>query len=139
MSGDAEHRVRIQSRKGNQIALELDGRSSSFTVTARSSDWLIHGPGGQIELMEMPRFPELDRGGVSGGLTAPMPGKVIATNVSVGDEVEAGTLLLILEAMKMELRVTAPTDGIFSELKVQEGDQVANGELLIVLSQPEES
>ena len=139
MSGDAEHRVRVQSREGRQISIEIDGRHLSFTVTAQNSRWLIHGPGGQIELTKLPRFPERDLVGITGGLTAPMPGKVIATYVSVGDHVEAGTLLLILEAMKMEHRITAPTDGVVSELRVQEGDQVANGELLIVLSETEES
>lgn len=137
-SGDAAHRVRVQSREGRRISIEIDGRHLSFTVTAQNSHWLIHGPGGQIELIELPRFPERDIGGVHGGLVAPMPGKVIALYVSVGDHVEAGTLLLILEAMKMEHRITAPTDGTISELRVQEGDQVDNNELLIVLSETEE-
>lgn len=90
-------------------------------------------------MIGLPRFPERDPGGVSGGLTAPMPGKVIATYISVGDQIEAGKLMLIPEAMKMEHRITAPADGVVSELRVQEGDQVANGELLIVLSETEES
>ncbi|MEE8399012.1 MAG: biotin carboxylase N-terminal domain-containing protein [Desulfobacterales bacterium] len=134
-SGDLEYRVQIQSQEGNQIALELDGRHLSFTVTSQADQWIVHAPGGQIELTEMPRFPERDLGETAGGLTAPMPGKVIATYVSVGDHVEAGKVLLILEAMKMEHRITAPTDGVISEVRVQEGDQVANGELLIVLAE----
>ena len=80
-----------------------------------------------------------DPGGVAGGLVAPMPGNVLATYVSAGDEVEEGQLLLILEAMKMEHRITAPMAGIVSELKVREGDQVANGELLIIISEKEAS
>ncbi|MCP4752928.1 MAG: hypothetical protein GY866_18735, partial [Proteobacteria bacterium] len=135
VSQDAEHRVCIQSREEGRISLEIDGRRSTFTVTPQGDRWLVHGPGGQIELIELPRFPERDLGGVSGGLVAPMPGKVIATYVSVGDEVEAGQVLLILEAMKMEHRITAPTDGTVSELRIQEGDQVANDELLIVLAE----
>ncbi|MBW2179966.1 MAG: biotin/lipoyl-binding protein [Deltaproteobacteria bacterium] len=139
MSEDAEYRVVVHSREERLISLQIDNSRLSFTVTLRGDKWLIHGPGGQIELIELPRFPERDPGGVSGGLTAPMPGKVIATCVSVGDQIEAGKLLLILEAMKMEHRITAPADGVVSELRVQEGDQVANGELLIVLSETEES
>lgn len=139
MSEDVEYCVRIQCREESQISLEIDSRRLSFTVTPHGDHWLIHGPGGQAELIELPRFPERDPGGVAGGLVAPMPGKVLATYVSVGDAVEAGQLLLILEAMKMEHRITAPTDGIVSELRVREGDQVANGEVLIVLSKNEES
>ena len=81
----------------------------------------------------------LDREGVAGGLTAPMPGNVLVTHVSVGDHVEKGQLLLVLEAMKMEHRINAPISGVVEELKVQEGDQVANGELLIILSDEESS
>ena len=134
---DVTHRVCIQSREGREISLEIDNRRLSFTVTLHEDHWLIHGPGGQTELVELPRFPMLDLGGVAGGLVAPMPGKVLATYVSVGDEVEEGQLLLILEAMKMEHRIIAPMAGIVSEIKVREGDQVANGELLIVLAEKE--
>lgn len=136
---DASHRVWIKSREGNEISLEIDNRRLAFTVTSHGDLWLVHGPGGQAELTELPRFPVLDRVGVAGGLIAPMPGNVLATHVSTGDAVAKGQLLLILEAMKMEHRITAPAAGVVEELKVQEGDQVANGELLIILSDEESS
>jgi propionyl-CoA carboxylase alpha chain len=136
---DATQRVSIQSREDNEISLEIDDRRLTFTVTPHGDRWLAHGPGGQIELIELPRFPVRDPGGVAGGLVAPMPGNVLATYVSAGDEVEEGQLLLILEAMKMEHRITAPMAGIVSEVKVREGDQVANGELLIIISEKEAS
>jgi len=137
MSEDKEYRVRIRSREDRQISLEINGRRLTFTVTPNENHWLVHGPGGQVELTELPRFPERHLGGPAGSLLAPMPGKVIAIHVSVGDDVEAGQLLLILEAMKMEHRITAPADGIISELRVEVDDQVANGEVLIVLSEAE--
>lgn len=139
MVDDRQHIVWIQSREGREISLEIDGRRMSFTVTPVGDDWVIHGPAGQIELTEMPRFPDVDRAGVPGGLAAPMPGNVVETYVSTGDQVEQGQLLLILEGMKMEHRITAPVAGIVSDLKVQKGDQVANGELLIVISELEAS
>lgn len=138
-SGDAEHRVNVQSQEGNRIDLELDGRRLSFTVTSQKNQWIIHAPGGQIELTELPRFPDRGLSELVGGLTAPMPGKVLAIYVSEGDRVEKGTLLLILEAMKMEHRITAPTDGVVGEVRAHEGDQVANGELLIVLNEEAEA
>jgi 3-methylcrotonyl-CoA carboxylase alpha subunit len=64
-----------------------------------------------------------------------MPGKVLSTHVAVGDQVEAGQLLIVLEAMKMEHRITAPVAGTVTELRVGEDDQVANGELMVVLSE----
>lgn len=135
---DVEKVVCIRSRAGQDISLDIDGRRVTFTVTPDEDRWLTHGPAGQIELTELPRFPDLDRAGVAGGLTAPMPGNVVATYVSTGDQVEAGQLLLILEGMKMEHRITAPVAGIVTDLKVQQGDQVANGELLVVLAENEE-
>ncbi len=136
---DATHRVWIKSRQGNRISLEVDNRRLAFTVTPHRNLWLVHGPSGQIEMTELPRFPDLEREGVAGGLVAPMPGNVLATHVATGDAVEKGQLLLILEAMKMEHRISAPTTGIVEELKVQVGDQVANGELLIILAEEESS
>ena len=69
---------------------------------------------------------------------APMPGKILATEVAVGDTVVAGQLLVILEAMKMEHRITAPVDGKVTQVNVAEGDQVDNGAMLVVLEEQEE-
>jgi glutaconyl-CoA/methylmalonyl-CoA decarboxylase subunit gamma len=64
---------------------------------------------------------------------APMPGKILAVNVVPGDAVAAGTVLLILEAMKMENDILAPADGKVKAVKVQNGDTVNTGDLMIVL------
>ena len=70
----------------------------------------------------------------SGGpVVAPMPGTVTAVHVTDGEAVTAGQTLLVLEAMKMEHRVTAPTDGTVDGLSVGAGDQVEiDRELLVV-------
>ena len=136
---EAEHEVRVLSREGDGIELSIDGRRISATLTLCGDRRLFHGPKGAVELVERPRFPISEPDVVAGGLVAPMPGKVISTHVEVGDEVESGQLLLVLEAMKMEHRVSAPGAGVVSELRVQEGDQVVNGELLVVLSESEPS
>ena len=135
---DQELEVFVKSRKGQQLTMEIDGRLVTCTVTADGDRWITHGPAGQIELTELPRFPDLDRAGLTGGLTAPMPGNVVETYVSAGEEVEQGQLLLVLEGMKMEHRITAPNPGLITDLLVRKGDQVANGELLVVLSEKHE-
>ncbi len=134
MVDDLTLRVRVNSVNGNEIDLEIDGRRVPFTVTSALDRQITHGPAGQIELIELPRFPDLERSGLKGALTAPMPGNVVETYVSVGDEVEEGQLLLILEGMKMEHRITAPDPGVVRELPVGKGDQVANGQVLVVIS-----
>jgi propionyl-CoA carboxylase alpha chain len=132
-----ERSVRVKAKQGHEITLELDGRMMAFTVMADGARWIVHGPSGQIELTQKPRFPDLDQAGLAGGLTAPMPGNVVETYVKAGDTVEQGQLLLILEGMKMEHRITAPRAGVVSELRVAKGDQVANGEMLVVLRDDE--
>ncbi|NKC16077.1 MAG: biotin/lipoyl-binding protein [Gammaproteobacteria bacterium] len=117
------------------IDLQADDRRSRYVLLQDGVDWYVHGPEGAVELRELPRFPPAGGAGFAGGLFAPMPAKVLATHVAQGDRVNAGQLLVVLEAMKMEHRVTAPVDGTVTELRVAQGDQVDNGELLVALDE----
>jgi 3-methylcrotonyl-CoA carboxylase alpha subunit len=65
-----------------------------------------------------------------GAILSPMPGRVIAVEVAVGDRVAKGQKLVTLEAMKMEHTLTAPFDGVVAELSAEEGGQVSEGALL---------
>ena len=67
----------------------------------------------------------------SGELTAPMPGQIRAVNVSKGDVVTKGQTLMVLEAMKMEIRIQAPIDGTVNKLFVKQGDTVEREQMLI--------
>ncbi len=125
--------VAIHRRTREGVELVINGRRSTTTVTSDGDRWLVHGVRGDVEFVELARFPLGRAEGVSGGIVAPMPGNVIATHVTVGDKVEKGHLMLILEGMKMENHITAPTAGTVTAVHVSEGDQVANGELLVVL------
>jgi acetyl/propionyl-CoA carboxylase alpha subunit len=71
---------------------------------------------------------------VSGGaVNAPMPGTVVAVNVHKGQQVTAGMVLGVLEAMKMEMALTAPHDGTVEEVNASVGDQVALGATLFTV------
>jgi 3-methylcrotonyl-CoA carboxylase alpha subunit/acetyl-CoA/propionyl-CoA carboxylase biotin carboxyl carrier protein len=70
-----------------------------------------------------------------GTLTAPMPGTVLAVSAAEGQEVAAGDLLGVMEAMKMELSLTAPFDGTVTTVGVATGDQVALGATLFVVTE----
>lgn len=72
------------------------------------------------------------------GFEAPMPGKIVQVSVKKGDVVPAGTVLVILEAMKMEHRIDAPCDGTVTEVHVRENQLVDQGVSLLDF-QPEES
>ena len=64
-------------------------------------------------------------------LKAPMPGLVLKVKKKVGDDVEIGESVVILEAMKMENDIRSPASGIIKEIKVTEGNSVEKGEILI--------
>ena len=83
-----------------------------------------------LTLTEEPRFPDPDATAHAGGLVAPMPGKVVKVLASAGDTIEAGAILLVLEAMKMEHAVRATSAGTVTTLHVALGDQVVADQLL---------
>ena len=67
-------------------------------------------------------------------VAAPMPGTIVKINVSVGDAVKKGSVLLVLEAMKMEIPVVAPEDGTIVSILASEGDNVENGVVLATMN-----
>ena len=64
---------------------------------------------------------------------APMPGKITRVEKNVGDKVEAGDVVVVLEAMKMEHTCTSPVAGVVSDLRCKEDDVVGDGEVLFVI------
>jgi len=66
-----------------------------------------------------------------GAVLAPMPGRVVSVEVSVGERVEAGRRLVVIEAMKMEQALLAPFDGVVEALPVEAGGSVPEGALLV--------
>ncbi len=71
----------------------------------------------------------------SGSLFAPMPGKIIKVNVEAGEKVKRGTVLLIVEAMKMENNIVASQDAIVEKVAVDVGDMVDTDVQLVVLEE----
>ncbi len=66
-------------------------------------------------------------------VTAPMPGTILDVKVNVGDAVQAGTTVLILEAMKMENEIAAPAAGTVKAIHVSKGAAVNPGDVLITI------
>lgn len=64
---------------------------------------------------------------------APLSGAVARIEVDPGDEISAGQVLLVLEAMKMETEITAPSDGAVAAILVEVGDSVSGGQVLVEL------
>lgn len=132
-----QRQVQVFEENGNEIDLQIDNRRIPFRVANDGPVCYVHGPYGDLEFVERPRFTIPGQEELEGGLSAPMPGKVLSTVVSVGDDVEKGDLLVIMEAMKMEHRIFSPLSGQVTELFVQEGDQVDKDAVLVDIKEAE--
>ena len=117
----------------DSIDVEINNKRFFSKITKQANKIVVHMPWGDALLETLPRFvlPGLDI--ESGGLIAPMPGKVIDLKVKVGSKVKKGDTLVILEAMKMEHQVKASEDGKVSKLLIRKDDQLDNGALLMIV------
>ncbi|MFF9079226.1 acetyl-CoA carboxylase biotin carboxylase subunit [Streptomyces rubiginosohelvolus] len=116
----------------DRVTVELDGAVGHFH---RSGDWLGRDGDAWHVQDHDPVEASLSGAGRSGAdtLAAPMPGTVTVVKVAVGDEVEAGQSLLVVEAMKMEHVISAPHAGTVTELDVSAGATVAMDQVLAVV------
>ena len=73
-------------------------------------------------------------GDVGEPLLAPLAGNIFKVNVAVGEHVQQGDIIIVLEAMKMETEVRAAMSGSVGSVAVKEGDSVAVGDLLITIA-----
>jgi propionyl-CoA carboxylase alpha chain len=128
--------VTIHHVGGGWIEFGASGRRHRLHVLAAGDQVWVQGPDGDVRFTAVPRFPEAgSEETVAGALVAPMPGTVLGVHVAAGDTVAAGQLLMIVEAMKMEHRITAPRAGTVTEVRARPGDQVNGGDLLAVLDE----
>jgi acetyl-CoA/propionyl-CoA carboxylase biotin carboxyl carrier protein len=119
------------SLSADRLTITLDGLRTDYLVAAVDGQIWLSGAGRTTvvdEVREAPVRPDDAHSG-DAELTSPMPGSVVAIGVSDGQQVEAGTVVVTVEAMKMEHALTAPVDGVV-ELLVAVSDQVKVGQLL---------
>ena len=115
----------------DRLTVTLGGLRCEYTVaTADGKIWLAGGGAAAVleEVREAPVRPEYEHTG-DAELTSPMPGAVVAVGIEDGAQVEAGAVVVTVEAMKMEHALAAPVDGVV-ELLVAVGDQVKVGQPL---------
>jgi acetyl-CoA/propionyl-CoA carboxylase biotin carboxyl carrier protein len=135
--GDGEPVTARAIRDGDRLTATLDGLTATyFAVHEGGTVWLA-ADGHVTALREQERLSS-SAGAVagSGAVTSPMPGTVIVVQAAVGDEVAAGTPLLVVEAMKMEHVLTAPVAGTVTELGVTAGQTVGLDERVAVVTPP---
>jgi acetyl-CoA/propionyl-CoA carboxylase biotin carboxyl carrier protein len=105
------------------VAVEVDGRTYDVRLHVTEPPW--------AELARRRRKRKgSDGGGGAGAVVSPMQGTVLKVAVQDGDVVDAGQLLCVIEAMKMENEIVAPRGGLVRDLTVAPGDGVTSGELI---------
>jgi 3-methylcrotonyl-CoA carboxylase alpha subunit len=152
------HTVELQYARGRPAAVSVDGGAhtpleeaaliADDTVAARIGErrrqarYLLAGTrvylwagAEQFELaIDDPRTHEFTASAASGGLSTPLPGVVVAVPVAVGQQVAAGEVLMVIEAMKMEHTISAPYAGTVQAIHFARGDRVPEGSELLALA-----
>ncbi len=123
----------------DRVTLEIDGVAATSDAWVDGDNVTVAGPSGFAVFQLVPRFTvhEADEGG--GGPICPLPGTVLSVHVADGDHVEEGALLMVVEAMKMEHRITASAPGVVDAVRFAVGDRVDTGDLLVAFHVDEES
>lgn len=136
--GDKQIRAEVLRAENGTLDLLIDGRRVTAYVSSENNRrWVTVN--GQTFVLTKPAA-GVRRGGhghhhAAGELTAPMPGQIRAVNVNEGETVTKGQTLLVLEAMKMEIRVQASRDGVVKKLLVKQGQTVEREQILIEIEE----
>ncbi len=132
--GDARWPFEARRQADGGFDAQLGTRRLRLDVYRQGERVAVFAPEGSAVVREFDAIAHAGEGAAEGGrLTAPMPGKVIALFARVGESVQRGQALAVMEAMKMEHTLHAPRDGVVAELLYAVGDQVAEGGELLRL------
>ena len=134
--GDKTVDAEILGTQDGQLNLLIDGeRVTAYVSSDNAKRWVtINGRTYLLTKQTGSRKSGGSHPHADGELTAPMPGQVRAVNVSEGDVVTKGQTLIVLEAMKMEMKIQASSDGTVSKLFVKQGETVEREQMLIEVS-----
>ena len=131
--------VRSLSASSARVRLEIDGVAHEGQVLVGPREVLVAYQGQTYALRRPDAFGPDGRTTLSdGSVSAPMPGTVLAVNVTVGAVVVEGQTMAVMEAMKMELALKAPITGTVTDVDVVVGDQVDRGARLFAVAPPGE-
>ena len=133
VNGEALSGVAALSVAPDHVVLLVDGVRRSLAVHLVDDVAYVDSPRGALALHEQPRFPRSIEKAAAGSLVAPMPGTVVSVEVQTGDEVVAGQLLAVIEAMKMEHQITAPVAGRVTAVLVEVRQAVDAGAVMVVV------
>ena len=133
VDGDAlvsgERRFTVTRRRDGSFRIEGDATGQAWAARSGDEVWVFVG--GRTFTFSTGERPRRRGGGGHQSLAAPMPATVLHVPVERGQTVKKGDVLVVLEAMKMELPVRAPADGIVAAVRCRPGEMVQAGQELV--------
>jgi biotin carboxyl carrier protein len=139
----------MSAAKPNKFSLVVDGKNYDIEVLSAQNGrlrLLVNGREHTVELAEAQHYGRQNRPPTyqpaekappappAGAISAPMPGDIVEVYVQVGDRVEAGQAVCVLEAMKMKNVLRAAQLGVVTEVLTRPGQQVAYEEVLVKIA-----
>jgi 3-methylcrotonyl-CoA carboxylase alpha subunit len=133
---EQDHDVVLLAESDDSLTLQIDGAPQRIGARHAGDDLLVHVA--QRRYRFHPARPYGFESASSGGsdrVRAPMPGRIVAVHVAVGDQIDTQQALLVMEAMKMELTLRAPMAGTIAELRAVVGEFVEADTVLVRLEE----
>ena len=132
---DATHEVSAARLADGELSARIDGAMRRFRATTDRSRVRVHDGEHRlsVDAVEVYRRRDDAGGAAEHRIRAPMPGRVVLVQAKPGQTVETGDVVLVIEAMKMELALKAPRDGVVDEIRAQAGDFVEADAVLATL------
>jgi acetyl/propionyl-CoA carboxylase alpha subunit len=118
---------------GRYLVVDGTRRRIAYAVAGQDASWVFIDGGVYVIETQATARTRSRHGGEEAALSSPMPATVVLVNAAPGQQVAAGDLLVMLEAMKMELPITAPRDGRVKSVECRRGDLVQPGVPLLAL------
>jgi 3-methylcrotonyl-CoA carboxylase alpha subunit len=132
---DAVHEVAGARLADGVLEARIDGVMQRFSALADNARVLVHDGVRRLQLRTQPVYRRAQGDGAAAEhrIRAPMPGRVVLVQAQAGAQVAAGDVVLVIEAMKMELALKAPRDGVLAEVRVAAGEFVEADAVLATL------
>lgn len=132
------HRFEPLLAKGSLYSFLIDGKEvleADVSFRQDKAELNLRNVPYHLEVFD-PRRRAVSQSEAAGGhglISAPMPGKIVEVKVKVGEAVQKGQSLVVIEAMKMQNELAAAIDGVVKEISVQPGAAVESGQKLILV------
>ena len=123
-----------EAKVRRDVEVEVDGRRYNVALWVPETAGATSPPAPHSRPKPFGAGAQAATTGAAGAVTVPMQGTIVKVLVSVGQAVEAGQAVVVLEAMKMENNIAAETSGTVQEVRVSPGDAVGTGDVVVVLA-----